>query len=68
MYVVMKMQQQSTTGTEGVEVLENKYFEDDDLGKRCTACRGIFDLHFFPITRLKGLSRICVPFIQMKTL
>ncbi|KAG9129575.1 hypothetical protein Leryth_014431 [Lithospermum erythrorhizon] len=33
MYVVMKMQQQSTKGTEGVEVLENKSFEDDEYGK-----------------------------------
>lgn len=31
MYMVMKMQQQSTTGTEGVEVLENRSFEDDDV-------------------------------------
>ncbi|KAF3453084.1 hypothetical protein FNV43_RR03518 [Rhamnella rubrinervis] len=30
MYMVMKMQQRSTTGTEGVEVLENRSFEDDD--------------------------------------
>lgn len=33
MYVVMKMQQQSTTGTEGVEVLENRPFEDAEFGK-----------------------------------
>ncbi|CAI9105188.1 OLC1v1004055C1 [Oldenlandia corymbosa var. corymbosa] len=33
MYTVMKMQQQSTTGTEGVEVLENRPFEDDEFGK-----------------------------------
>nr|XP_023884045.1 phosphatidylinositol transfer protein 1-like isoform X1 [Quercus suber] len=32
-YVVMKMSQQHTTGNEGVEVLENKDFEDDVLGK-----------------------------------
>ncbi|PKI62568.1 hypothetical protein CRG98_016990 [Punica granatum] len=33
MYMVTKMQQQSTTDTEGVDVLENKPFEDDQLGK-----------------------------------
>ncbi|KAL8525518.1 hypothetical protein ACS0TY_014948 [Phlomoides rotata] len=33
MYMVMKMQQQNTTGTEGVEVLENRPFEDDEIGK-----------------------------------
>ncbi|KAI3461466.1 hypothetical protein Pfo_018129 [Paulownia fortunei] len=33
MYMVMKMQQDSTPGTEGVEVLENRPFEDDDFGK-----------------------------------
>ncbi|KAL6577276.1 hypothetical protein OROMI_011552 [Orobanche minor] len=33
MYMVMKMQQQNTTGTEGVEVLENRSFEDDVYGK-----------------------------------
>lgn len=27
------MQQQSTNGTEGVEVVENRPFEDDELGK-----------------------------------
>lgn len=29
----MKMQQQSTNGDEGVEVLENKRFQDDVFGK-----------------------------------
>ncbi|KAL3850755.1 hypothetical protein ACJIZ3_012637 [Penstemon smallii] len=33
MYMVMKMQQQNTTGTEGVDVLENRPFEDDEFGK-----------------------------------
>lgn len=33
MYMVMKMQQQNTTGAEGVEVLENRPFEDDEIGK-----------------------------------
>lgn len=33
MYMVMKMQQKNTTGTEGVEVLENRPFEDDEFGK-----------------------------------
>ncbi|KAL6563600.1 hypothetical protein OROGR_002559 [Orobanche gracilis] len=33
MYMVMKMQQQNTTGPEGVEVLENRSFEDDVYGK-----------------------------------
>ncbi|KAL7085062.1 hypothetical protein ABFS82_14G246500 [Erythranthe guttata] len=33
MYMVMKMQQQNTDGKEGVEVLENRPFEDDDFGK-----------------------------------
>ncbi|TYG53698.1 hypothetical protein E1A91_D09G121200v1 [Gossypium mustelinum] len=33
MYMVMKMQQQSTNGDEGVEVLENKRFQDDVFGK-----------------------------------
>uniref|UniRef100_A0A5B7BFM4 Putative phosphatidylinositol transfer protein 1-like isoform X1 n=1 Tax=Davidia involucrata TaxID=16924 RepID=A0A5B7BFM4_DAVIN len=32
MYMVMKMQQQSTTSTEGVEVLENRPFQDDVFG------------------------------------
>nr|XP_011461341.1 PREDICTED: phosphatidylinositol transfer protein 2-like isoform X2 [Fragaria vesca subsp. vesca] len=32
-YMVTKMQQQNTNSTEGVEVLENKSFEDDVLGK-----------------------------------
>ncbi|XP_051143365.1 uncharacterized protein LOC127259799 [Andrographis paniculata] len=32
-YMVMKMQQENTTGTEGVEVLENRPFEDEDFGK-----------------------------------
>ncbi|XP_010253533.1 PREDICTED: phosphatidylinositol transfer protein 1-like isoform X2 [Nelumbo nucifera] len=33
MYMVMKMQQQNTTSNEGVEVLENRPFEDEVLGK-----------------------------------
>lgn len=33
MYVVMKMQQQYTTGNEGVEILENKSFDDDEYGQ-----------------------------------
>ncbi|KAF3636862.1 hypothetical protein FXO38_23962 [Capsicum annuum] len=33
MYMVMKMQQQSTTGDEGVEVLQNKPFSDDGFGE-----------------------------------
>ncbi|ONI00540.1 hypothetical protein PRUPE_6G093600 [Prunus persica] len=33
MYMVRKMQQQNTTSTEGVEILENKSFEDDVIGK-----------------------------------
>lgn len=33
MYMVIKMQQQSTTNTEGVDVLEKKAFVDDVLGK-----------------------------------
>ena len=33
MYMVTKMQQQSTTGGEGVEVVENRSFEDDVFGK-----------------------------------
>ncbi|XP_057781752.1 uncharacterized protein LOC131000034 [Salvia miltiorrhiza] len=33
MYMVMKMQQQNTNSTEGVEVLENRPFEDDEIGK-----------------------------------
>ncbi|KAK1588970.1 hypothetical protein Q3G72_029115 [Acer saccharum] len=33
MYMVMKMQQQSSTGPEGVEVLENRPFEADVYGK-----------------------------------
>ncbi|XP_047971689.1 phosphatidylinositol transfer protein 2-like isoform X1 [Salvia hispanica] len=33
MYMVMKMQQQNTNSTEGVEVLENRPFEDDEFGK-----------------------------------
>ncbi|XP_022730602.1 phosphatidylinositol transfer protein 1-like isoform X1 [Durio zibethinus] len=33
MYMVMKMQQQSTNGSEGVEVLDNKPFQDDIFGK-----------------------------------
>ncbi|XVE59766.1 hypothetical protein DITRI_Ditri05aG0073500 [Diplodiscus trichospermus] len=33
MYMVMKMQQQSTKGAEGVEVLENRPFQDDLFGK-----------------------------------
>lgn len=33
MYMVMKMQQQSTTGDEGVEVLQNKPFSDDEFGE-----------------------------------
>lgn len=33
MYMVMQMQQESTNGTEGVEVLENRPFEDNELGK-----------------------------------
>ncbi|KAI5666187.1 hypothetical protein M9H77_16040 [Catharanthus roseus] len=33
MYMVMKMQQENTTGTEGVEVLENRPFEDEEFGK-----------------------------------
>lgn len=32
MYMVMKMQQQNTTGTEGVEIIENRPFEDDQFG------------------------------------
>ncbi|KAL6203105.1 hypothetical protein ACLB2K_026808 [Fragaria x ananassa] len=32
-YMVTKMQQQNTNSTEGVEVLENKSFEDDVFGK-----------------------------------
>ncbi|KAK8683281.1 hypothetical protein V6N13_039346 [Hibiscus sabdariffa] len=33
MYMVMKMQQQSTNGAEGVEVLENRPFQDDIFGR-----------------------------------
>ncbi|OVA09916.1 Phosphatidylinositol transfer protein [Macleaya cordata] len=33
MYMVMKMQQQTTSSSEGVEVLENKPFKDDVFGK-----------------------------------
>ncbi|KAK9154131.1 hypothetical protein Sjap_001611 [Stephania japonica] len=33
MHMVMKMQQQSTTGGEGVEVVENRPFEDEVFGK-----------------------------------
>nr|XP_016450845.1 PREDICTED: phosphatidylinositol transfer protein 1-like [Nicotiana tabacum] len=33
MYVVMKMQQQSTTGNEGVEVLQNRPFTDVEFGE-----------------------------------
>lgn len=33
MYMVMKLQQQSTTGDEGIEVLENRPFEDDEFGR-----------------------------------
>ncbi|GMI97342.1 hypothetical protein HRI_003403600 [Hibiscus trionum] len=33
MYMVMKMQQQSSNGAEGVEVLENRPFQDDEFGK-----------------------------------
>ncbi|XP_007015489.2 PREDICTED: phosphatidylinositol transfer protein 2 isoform X1 [Theobroma cacao] len=33
MYMVMKMQQQSTNGAEGVEVLENRPFQADAFGK-----------------------------------
>lgn len=33
MYMVNKMQQQSTTDTEGVDILENRPFDDDEFGK-----------------------------------
>lgn len=33
MYMVMRMQQLSTSKTEGVDVLENRYFEDSLFGK-----------------------------------
>ncbi|KAF8397636.1 hypothetical protein HHK36_016556 [Tetracentron sinense] len=33
MHMVVKMQQENTTGSEGVEVLENRPFEDDVFGK-----------------------------------
>lgn len=33
MFVVMKMSQQHTTGEEGIEVVENRPFEDNALGK-----------------------------------
>lgn len=33
MYMVTKMQQENTTSTEGVDVLENRPFEDDVLGR-----------------------------------
>ncbi|XP_024026364.1 phosphatidylinositol transfer protein 2 [Morus notabilis] len=33
MYMVTKMQQQNTTGKEGVEVMVNRFFEDDEFGK-----------------------------------
>lgn len=33
MYMIMKMQKQTTTNTEGVDVLENRPFEDDVFGK-----------------------------------
>ncbi|KAK8480697.1 hypothetical protein V6N11_046131 [Hibiscus sabdariffa] len=33
MYMVMKMQQQSTNGAEGVQVLENRPFQDEVFGK-----------------------------------
>lgn len=32
MYMVMKMQQESSSGFEGVEVLENRPFEDEVYG------------------------------------
>lgn len=33
MYMVMKMQQQNTSSSEGVEVLENRPLEDDVFGQ-----------------------------------
>uniref|UniRef100_A0A0D6R8P8 Phosphatidylinositol transfer protein N-terminal domain-containing protein n=1 Tax=Araucaria cunninghamii TaxID=56994 RepID=A0A0D6R8P8_ARACU len=33
MHMVMKMQQQNTTGDEGVEILESKPFQDDEYGR-----------------------------------
>nr|GMD73529.1 phosphatidylinositol transfer protein 2-like [Ipomoea batatas] len=33
MYIVMKMLQQNSTGNEGVEILENKSFDDDEYGQ-----------------------------------
>lgn len=33
MYMILKMQQETTTNTEGVDVLENKPFEDNFFGK-----------------------------------
>lgn len=33
MYMVLKMQQQTTTSNEGVEVLESRSFQNDALGK-----------------------------------
>ncbi|KAF3943428.1 hypothetical protein CMV_030015 [Castanea mollissima] len=32
-YMVLKMQQENTTSTEGIEVLENRPFENDAFGK-----------------------------------
>lgn len=33
MYMVLKMQQENTTNNEGVEVLENRPFQDNVFGK-----------------------------------
>ncbi|XP_047971692.1 cytoplasmic phosphatidylinositol transfer protein 1-like isoform X4 [Salvia hispanica] len=47
MYMVMKMQQQNTNSTEGVEVLENRPFEDDEFGK------GQYTLKIYRLQRRK---------------
>ncbi|KAJ4838922.1 hypothetical protein Tsubulata_025958 [Turnera subulata] len=44
MYMVMRMQQQSTTSTEGVEVLENRPLDDDPVFGKCQYTSKIYRL------------------------
>ncbi|KZV48533.1 phosphatidylinositol transfer protein 1-like [Dorcoceras hygrometricum] len=64
MYMVMKMQQQNTQGDEGVEVLENKPFEDDELGKVVPLSKSFMFLYMAAIANFPPRSVIKCPYFS----
>lgn len=60
-FMVMKMQQESSTSVEGVEVLENRPFENEELGKG-QYTRKVRMVHQYLQygTVLKELLKVCI--------